>query len=636
MKKILAITIAISLVYIQWSMVDSQEFVLSTIDHRLSADSLRPIAEANQDHEKLKPTPRPNTPSTPTDNRVESKGPFLKTIGSMTKRSDQVAQIKDQVLHDMDVQIFNTPLSENSSFVLLRNTFEFLFNDIISKVDQGIIRPDVFLRTRTSESLSAVRNVQTRELRVGVLATAANPLQWGHIWMCLVAISEQNLDTVVILPQGDISYKKVAPADDAPKELRHEMTREALRPFYPLIRYSDVGLENDHIGEENIHALLCLNPDQKINLYYMAGTESIEKSRKSLDNLYRYAYKYSLGSNPNHNLTWLIHFRTGFRENTNLTCEQFLETVFSRLSQSQPPYGTTPVKITPQIYEFPIVITGGTSSTRYRKGERWVALPVIDEYAKENALYGYPETDIVRARKTMREAQRLKQFGNASQAGEKAKECFEFIRQAISKAVRQMASPAKATKLENVEVTAKTPVRLDLASGLGSDLFAVSMEKGGKVLNAAITLNGTKPVQVTVRRIPENAIRIHSADLNETEYITDIKSFDIKDTVSANDPLRLYKAALIEAGIVPESLEGDLTKILEQLGGGLEINGKIEGIPAGSGLGISSILGITLLKALYTVTGRMPTDRELILRTVNLEQRLGNYGGWQDPVGGGV
>jgi len=177
-------------------------------------------------------------------------------------------------------------------------------------------------------------------------------------------------------------------------------------------------------------------------------------------------------------------------------------------------------------------------------------------------------------------------------------------------------------------------VRMDIASGLGSDLFVVSMEKGGEVLNAAITLNGTKPIQVKVKAIPEYEIRVHSVDLNITEVITDIESFDINKTELARDPLGLYKAAIIEAGIIPESLQGNLRDILRKLGGGFEISAEVKNIPAGSGLGVSSILAVALLKALYEVTGRTPDEKELILRVVSLEQRLGSYGGWQDPVGG--
>jgi galactokinase/mevalonate kinase-like predicted kinase/radical SAM superfamily enzyme YgiQ (UPF0313 family) len=259
----------------------------------------------------------------------------------------------------------------------------------------------------------------------------------------------------------------------------------------------------------------------------------------------------------------------------------------------------------------------------------------IDERSRENAQGGYPETDIVRARRAAREACALKGSKHRlNDALQKERDCFESIRRAIGTAIRQMSTAPGRVRLEDVEVVATAPVRMDIASGRGSDLFVSSMERGGKVLNAAITLNGSRPISVTVRTIPQYEIRINSADLNREEVVTKAEQLDISETSITEDPLRLYKAALIEAGIVPETFRGDLDGLLRSLGGGLEITGRVDNVPAGSGLGISSILGITLIRALYEVTGRTPDDSELIMKAVSLEHRLGSYGGWQDPVGG--
>src|SRR5205085_485188 len=61
---------------------------------------------------------------------------------------------------------------------------------------------------------------------------------------------------------------------------------------------------------------------------------------------------------------------------------------------------------------------------------------------------------------------------------------------------------------------------------------------------------------------------------------------------------------------------------------------EVKGIPVGSGLGISSILSLAVLKALYAITGREVTNEELLMRTIHLESRMGALGGWQDPIGG--
>jgi galactokinase/mevalonate kinase-like predicted kinase/radical SAM superfamily enzyme YgiQ (UPF0313 family) len=259
----------------------------------------------------------------------------------------------------------------------------------------------------------------------------------------------------------------------------------------------------------------------------------------------------------------------------------------------------------------------------------------IEERVEEDALNGYPETNITRARKVAREARNMRntKYG-MGKAEKRMRACFVFIRRAIGEALLQFKAQERPIRLENIEVTARAPVRLDIASGRGSDLFVFSMEKGGKVLNAAITLNGAKPVKVTARAIPEYEIRIYSSDGNQSEVITDISQMNPDVSAPGKELLKIYKAALIEAGIVPGDLKGNLRDILRRMGGGIEMAGRVEDIPAGSGLGVSSILAITLMKALYELTGRTPDDRELIMRTVSLEQRLWSYGGWQDPVGG--
>lgn len=56
-------------------------------------------------------------------------------------------------------------------------------------------------------------------------------------------------------------------------------------------------------------------------------------------------------------------------------------------------------------------------------------------------------------------------------------------------------------------------------------------------------------------------------------------------------------------------------------------------VPKGSGLGTSSILGMTLLAALADLCG-LGWDREMLCqRRLVLEQLLGTGGGWQDQMG---
>ena len=93
-------------------------------------------------------------------------------------------------------------------------------------------------------------------------------------------------------------------------------------------------------------------------------------------------------------------------------------------------------------------------------------------------------------------------------------------------------------------------------------------------------------------------------------------------------------AALIETGIVAEHSKESLPDILDRIGGGLEIITEVRGIPQGSGLGVSSILGGAIIAGLLRMTGQSFSNDRLVAHVLNLEQRIGVLGGWQDPVGG--
>jgi galactokinase/mevalonate kinase-like predicted kinase len=72
---------------------------------------------------------------------------------------------------------------------------------------------------------------------------------------------------------------------------------------------------------------------------------------------------------------------------------------------------------------------------------------------------------------------------------------------------------------------------------------------------------------------------------------------------------------------------------LQDFGCGIEIT-MLSAIPAGSGLGTSSLLAATILGALNDFCGLMWDRNEIGLRTLALEQLLTTGGGWQDQFGG--
>jgi galactokinase/mevalonate kinase-like predicted kinase len=90
-------------------------------------------------------------------------------------------------------------------------------------------------------------------------------------------------------------------------------------------------------------------------------------------------------------------------------------------------------------------------------------------------------------------------------------------------------------------------------------------------------------------------------------------------------------AALHITGIIRQ---GDrLADRLQKFGGGIEIRTRVA-LPLGSGLGTSSILAATLLRALAVMLGVPLTDVALADQVMRLEQNMTTGGGWQDQAGG--
>jgi galactokinase/mevalonate kinase-like predicted kinase len=76
-----------------------------------------------------------------------------------------------------------------------------------------------------------------------------------------------------------------------------------------------------------------------------------------------------------------------------------------------------------------------------------------------------------------------------------------------------------------------------------------------------------------------------------------------------------------------------LKETLAKLGGGLEIRCDVK-LPIGSGLGTSSILAATVLRALAVMSGKTLGDQALSEAVTQLEQCMTTGGGWQDQAGG--
>ncbi len=207
--------------------------------------------------------------------------------------------------------------------------------------------------------------------------------------------------------------------------------------------------------------------------------------------------------------------------------------------------------------------------------------------------------------------------------------CFDAIQQEIFKASN--VNRVQQYKIVQDDVKVSLPVRVNWGGGW-TDTPPYCNENGGVVLNAAILLNGQKPIEVEIKRIPEKHIEFASLDLNAHGVVTTVA--EIQDCHNPYDSFALHKAALIACGVIPLKEDVSLEKILDGLGGGFYMSTRVKGVPKGSGLGTSSILSGACVRALGEFLGTGWKDWDVYELVLNLEQIMSTGGGWQDQVGG--
>jgi fucokinase len=185
---------------------------------------------------------------------------------------------------------------------------------------------------------------------------------------------------------------------------------------------------------------------------------------------------------------------------------------------------------------------------------------------------------------------------------------------------------------ESAPVRVEACARVDFGGGW-TDTPPYSIERGGTVLNAALTLRGAYPIVVEAERLAEPRLILECGDIDvtlEPETLGEVLS-----CANPADPFCLPKAALVLRGFVPA--EGDpnapLVEVLEARGGGLRLSTGTS-IPRGSGLGTSSILAGAVLACLGRVQGLELEQETLFDEVLCLEQMMTTGGGWQDQVGG--
>lgn len=209
-------------------------------------------------------------------------------------------------------------------------------------------------------------------------------------------------------------------------------------------------------------------------------------------------------------------------------------------------------------------------------------------------------------------------------------QCFKTISDTILGSAIEHIRYNDNCKISKDKVTVKLPLRVNWGGGW-SDTPPYCIENGGTVLNAAISLNGELPVEVSIEKISDRRIIFDSRDMDVHGEFDLIEK--LQDTGDPYDPFALQKAGLLACGIIPRS-GGNLEEILTRLGGGFIIHSEVTNVPKGSGLGTSSILSGAFIKALLEFVGIAYTEDDLYGRVLCMEQIMSTGGGWQDQVGG--
>lgn len=210
---------------------------------------------------------------------------------------------------------------------------------------------------------------------------------------------------------------------------------------------------------------------------------------------------------------------------------------------------------------------------------------------------------------------------------------FGLLREGLTAMVTDnQATPHKVTYDDQI-VWGRSPVRIDIAGGW-TDTPPYCLMEGGNVINLAIELNGQQPIQTYVKPCQEPHVVLRSIDLGASETVTTYEQLGAFNMVGS--PFSIPKAALALCGFLPQFCAEHHPSLEEQLrafGCGIEVT-LLSAIPAGSGLGTSSVLAATVLGALSEFCGLGWDKAEIGHRTLVLEQLLTTGGGWQDQFGG--
>ena len=294
---------------------------------------------------------------------------------------------------------------------------------------------------------------------------------------------------------------------------------------------------------------------------------------------------------------------------------------------------------------------------KYRK-DNWLALAknwrhsVFYQLDLADAAEAFEKEQIPLPEPLGEDAPLMTRIHNAMFLGDSEK-AFALLREGLcNAAVADQQQPSLCVADDQI-VWGRSPVRIDIAGGW-TDTPPYCLMEGGNVINFAIELNGQPPLQTYVKPSKEPRIVLRSIDLGAVEVVETTEQ--LTDFMHVGSPFSIPKAALVLAGFGQKdgiglngltrtmhsqevrespcsSAADSLKSQLEAFGAGIELT-LLSAIPAGSGLGTSSILASTVLGALNDFCGLGWDKNEIGRRTLMLEQMLTTGGGWQDQFGG--
>jgi len=272
------------------------------------------------------------------------------------------------------------------------------------------------------------------------------------------------------------------------------------------------------------------------------------------------------------------------------------------------------------------------------RGENWPAMAknwqhsVFYQLDLDDAAREFEKMQIPLPEPVLTDAPLLTRIHDAMFRGD-SNGAFSLLREGLTVSALAVKQQPRLSVYHDQIVWGRSPVRIDLAGGW-TDTPPYCLMEGGSVVNIAIELNGQPPLQAYVKPCQTPHIVLRSIDLGAMEVVETYEQLAAYNKVGS--PFSIPKASLVLAGFQPGFSQQTYTSLREQLeafGSGIELT-LLSAIPAGSGLGTSSILASTVLGAVSDFCGLGWDKNEIGKRTLVLEQLLTTGGGWQDQFGG--